>query len=298
MTLDSRHPSAYDELAGYFGPDSLTWRIGGEAVLLLGGGRAVLMQLAHPPVAAGVGRYSSYANDPWGRTGRTIDLMSQLTFGTRSQARAAARTINRLHAGVTGTLDERTGDLAAGTPYQARDPDLLLWVYATLIDTGILIYSLLVGPLPRSEQERYYQESKATTALLGLPPSLTPRTLADFEAYVAAMLASDRLALTPAARAVARQVMHMPVPIFLRPVLLATEQFTIGVLPPRLRDLYGFTWDDHRQTLLDLSAAGARLLIPLVPPLLREMPQARAAWRRLAPPAPGAPGAIRVNAQP
>ena len=95
------------------------------------------------------------------------------------------------------------------------------------------------------------------------------------------MLASDRLALTPAARAVARQVTHMPVPVFLRPVLMATEQLTIGILPPRLRDLYGYTWDDHRQTLLDLSAIGARHLMPLLPPLVREMPQARAAWRRV-----------------
>lgn len=281
MTGASRHLSAYEELVGYFGPESVTWRIAGESALLLGGGRAVLMQLAHPLVAAGVGRFSSYASDPWGRTGRTIDLMTKLTFGTRAQARAAARAINRLHAGVSGALDTAAGDLVAGTPFQARDPDLLLWVYATLVDTGILVYSLLVGPLSRSEQERYYQESKTTTALLGLPTALTPRTLTHFEAYVRDMLASDRLALTPAARAVAQQVMHMPVPIFLRPILMATEQFTIGVLPPRLRELYGFTWDDHRQTLLELSAAGARHLLPLLPPLVREMPQARAAWRRV-----------------
>lgn len=281
MTSATRHTAAYEELAGYYGPESITWRIDEEAVLLLGGGRAVLMQLAHPLVAAGVGQHSAYASDPWGRTRRTIDLMTKLTFGTRAEARAAARTINRLHMGVTGTLEKQAGDLAAGTPYEARTPDLLLWVYATLVDTGIHIYSLLVGPLSRAEQERYYQESKATTALLGLPPTRIPRTLADFEAYVRDMLASDHLAITPAAQAVARQVMHMPVPIFLRPVLMATEQFTIGVLPPRLRELYGYTWDEHRQALLELSGAGIRHLLPLLPPLVREMPQARAARRRL-----------------
>lgn len=281
MAGGARRVAIDDELAGYFGPRSLTWRISGEAALLLGGGRAVLMQLAHPLVAAGVGHHSSYASDPWGRVNRTIDLMSRLTFGTRAEARAAARTVNRLHAGVVGRLDERAGELPTGAPYQARDPELLLWVYATLVDTSIQIYSLLIGPLSRAEWELYYQESRTTTALLGLPPSLTPSTLADFETYMRDMLASERLAVTPAARAVARQVMHMPVPIVLRPVLMATEQFTIGVLPPRLRALYGYTWDEHRQTLLDLSAAGARLLIPLLPPLLRDMPQARAARRRV-----------------
>lgn len=281
MMGGTQQRATYDELAGYFGPQSLTWRISGEAALLLGGGRAVLMQLAHPLVAAGVGHHSSYASDPWGRVNRTIDLMSRLTFGTRAEAWAAARTINRLHAGVVGTLDDRAGDLLPGAPYLARDPELLLWVYATLVDTSILLYSLLVGPLVRAERERYYQESRTTTALLGLPPSLTPPTLADFETYMRDMLASDRLAITPAARAVARQVMHMPVPIVLRPVLMATEQFTIGVLPPRLRALYGYTWDEHRQALLTLTAAGARHLLPLLPPLVREMPQARAARRRV-----------------
>lgn len=281
MTGATERGAAYDELAGYYGPESVTWRIGGEAALLLGGARAVLMQLAHPLVAAGVGQHSSYASDPWGRTGRTIDLMTKMTFGTRSQARAAARTINRLHVGVTGTLDERAGDLAADTPYQARQPELLLWVYATLIDTGLVVYSLLIGPLSRAEQERYYQEARATAALLGLSPALLPATLMDFEAYMRGMLASTRLALTPAAQAVARQVMHMPVPIFLRPILMATEQFTIGILPPRLRHLYGYTWDNHRQALLELSAAGARHLIPLLPPLVRELPQARAARHRV-----------------
>ena len=270
-----------DELAGYYGPESMTWRIGSETALLLGGGRAVLMQLAHPLVAAGVGRFSSYATDPWGRAGRTIDLMTRLTFGTRSEARLAARTINRLHAGVAGSLDEPAGDLNAGTPYHARDLELLLWVLATLIDTGILVYTLLVGPLSPAERERYYQESKATTALLGLPASLMPLTLSAFHSYVRDTLESDRLSVTPAARDVARQVMHMPVPVMLRPVLMATEQFTIGILPPRLRTLYGFTWDEHRQALLDLSAASLRHLLPLLPPRVREIPQARAARHRL-----------------
>lgn len=269
------------EVAGYFGPQSITWRLGGEAAMLLGGGRAVLMQLAHPLVAAGVGRYSSYGSDPWGRVGRTIDLMQRMTFGTRAEARLAARAINRLHAHVTGTLAAPSGDLPGGTRYAARDPDLLLWVHATLVDTVLMLYPLLVAPLSQEEQQRYYDESKRLPALLGLPTTMLPATLDDFHTYMHEMLASDRLALTPEGRDVQRIVMHMPVPFVLRPLLAATEQVTIGLLPPRLRTLYGLTWDAPRQALLDLAMAGSRRLLARVPQPLREMPYARAAYRRM-----------------
>lgn len=272
--------SEWAEVMGYYGPDSLTWRLGGEAAMLLGGGRAVLMQLAHPLVAAGVGRYSSYGSDPWGRVGRTIDLMQRITFGTRTEARIAARTINRLHLHVTGTLGGAAGDLPSSTRYSAHDPDLLLWVHATLVDTILTLYPLLVSPLSRAEQERYYEESKRVPALLGLPPAAQPQTLDEFHAYIRDMLASDRLALTSEAREVQRIVLHMPVPPVLRPLLAATEQVTIGILPERVRDLYGLTWDSRRQMLLDLAMAGSRRLLVRVPQSLREMPYARAAYRR------------------
>lgn len=273
-------PSEWAEVVGYYGPDTLTWRLGGEAALLLGGGRAVLMQLAHPLVAAGVGRYSSYGTDPWGRVGRTLDLMQRITFGTRTEARIAARTINRLHIHVTGTLPHAAGDLPAGAPYAARNLDLLLWVHATLVDTMLMLYPLLVAPLSRAEQERYYEESKRVPALLGLPSASLPPTLDDFRAYMRAMLSSNQLALTPEAKDVQRIVMHMPVPFVLRPLLMATEQVTVGILPPRLREMYSFTWDSPRQRLLDLAFAGSRQLLARIPQPLRELPYARAAYRR------------------
>jgi uncharacterized protein (DUF2236 family) len=249
--------------------------------MLLGGGRAVLMQLAHPLVAAGVGEHSAYASDPWGRVTRTLMLMQRLTFGTRSDALAAARTINRLHHGVTGTLAEPAGELPSGTPYRAGDPALLLWVYATLVDTGLELYPLLVEPLTPAEQERYYQESKLTAALLGLHAQHIPERLDDFRAYMHAMLTGNTLALTQPAREVADTVMRMPAPIVLRPLLLATEQVTIGLLPPRVRELYGYSWDPRRQRLLELWAAGMRCMLPLVPPAVRALPWARAARRRV-----------------
>lgn len=270
-----------EELEGYFGARSMAWRIGRERVLVIGGGRAVLMQLAHPLVAAGVGDHSAYARDPWVRTFATLDLMQRITFGTRSEARAAARSINRLHTHVTGTLSEDAGAYAAGTPYRARQPDLLLWVYATLIDTGLYLYPLLVGPLNDDEREAYYQESKRTVVLLGLPETMLPERVADLQTYVDEMLASPELALTAEAREVARVILHMPVPFVLRPALVLGSEATAGWLPERLRALYRLSWDDRRQKLLETAETGVRALLPAVPPALRYNLWAQRAYRRV-----------------
>ncbi len=281
MAAVARGAALEDELAGYFGPESMTWRIGGELALLLGGGRAVLMQLAHPLVATGVGHHSAWSSDPWGRTFKTVELTQAIAFGTRAEARASARFINQLHMDVTGTTSQAYGSFAAGTDYQARDPTLLLWVLATLVDTALQIYPLLVGPLSPSEQEQYYQEAKRSAHLLGMPEHVAPSNLAAFRVYMREMLAGDTLAMTPEARRVARVVMHMPAPFVLRPALLGAEQITVGLLPPRIRELYGYSWDRGRQALLDAWALGTRQVYPRLPPLLRRVPAARAASRRV-----------------
>jgi uncharacterized protein (DUF2236 family) len=282
MALDARKLEDDEaERRGFLGPQTVSWRIGGERALLIGGGRAVLMQLAHPLVAAGVGQHSSYRKDPWARTFRTIELMQRLTFGTRRDALDAARTINRLHTHVRGTLDVEAGTLSSDTPYYAKQADLLLWVVATLLDTVLLLYPMLVAPLSAADQERYYQESRYSIGLLGLPAVRMPETLSAFRAYMRSMLEGDTLATTPAARQVAAITMHMPVPLPLRPAFVLGEQVTIGLLPPRLRALYGYTWDAHRQAWLSAAAASSRHLMPLVPAQLRLVPRALAAWRRV-----------------
>ena len=280
-TARSSGEAEREELEGYFGPRSMAWRIGRERMLVVGGGRAVLMQLAHPLVAAGVGGHSAYARDPWARTFATLDLMQRITFGTRGEARAASRTINRLHTHVTGTLSEDAGAYAGGTPYHARQPDLLLWVYATLIDTGLYLHPLLVGPLTDDEREAYYQESKRTVVLLGLPETMLPPRLADLQAYVDEMLAGAELALTTEAREVARVILHLPVPFVLRPALALGGEATAGWLPERLRTLYDLSWDDRRQKLLEAAELGVRALLPAVPPALRYNVWAQRAYRRV-----------------
>jgi uncharacterized protein (DUF2236 family) len=279
---DNKSPldTTLDTDLGYFGPGSVTWRIGKEYVMLLGGGRAVLMQLAHPLVATGVARHSSFLRDPWERTRRTVEFTQVMTFGTYADAHAMARTVNRLHRDVAGTLDRPLGSFAAGTRYQAQYPELLLWVFATLVDTGLTLYPLLVGPLNEAERKSYYQESKRTTVLLGLPSDMMPDTLADFEAYMRAMLTGPTLSVTPEARVLARRVLRLRLPKPAVPLQMATEQLTIGLLPPRVRALYGYAWDARREALMQAWAASTRRLLPLVPPRVRYTPWARQAFQR------------------
>jgi len=281
-----RHDTTPTEAAGYFGPESVIWRVAGEAALVLGGGRAVLLQLAHPLVAAGVGAHSAYASDPWQRFQDTLNLTQDLVFGTRAEAREAARTINRLHVHVRGALDAAAGPYAAGAGYRAQAPDLLLWVLATLIDTALQVYPLLVGPLSRAEQERYYQEERAGAILLGLPARAIPATLDAFEVYMREMLAGDVLAVTPEARRVAHAIMHFTAPFPWWPTLWPARalmcQVTIGLLPERLRAAYGLTWQPWQDACLARELAALRLALPLLPPVVRYLPQARAARRRVA----------------
>src|SRR4051794_27206464 len=143
--------------AGLFGPDSVTWQVHREGVLLLGGGAAIILQLAHPLVAAGVAQHSNYRDDPWGRLYRTLDTTTKIVFGPTHVAEEAARRLRHGHGLVRGVTDEAAGRFPAGTPYDARTPKLAMWVHATLVHVSLLVYTRYVGPLTIAEQRRYYE---------------------------------------------------------------------------------------------------------------------------------------------
>ncbi len=258
-----------------YGTGSIGWKINRESVVLLGGARAVLMQLAHPLVAMGVSAYSDYMTDPIGRAVRTFVLGEILTFGSLEKARQAARSINRKHLHVHGELPMDAGVFPKGTHFDARDPELLLWVHATLIDTWLLCYNLFIGSLTRTEQETYYQESKEVAHLLGLLPDKMPNTIYDLRQYVYDMVYSDRLVATPQARQLAYQVLFPPAPAILRPLMHLNLQLTCALLPQPIREIYGMEWNTHRQVIFDLSARGMRTIIPRLPLDLRELPITR-----------------------
>src|SRR5919108_4071395 len=99
---------------GYFRRDGVAWRVGRELAMMLGGGRALLLQVAHPLVAAGVAEHSDYREDPWKRLAGTMNAVWAVVFGTRAQADRAAARVRAMHSRVNGTLAARSGPFPAG----------------------------------------------------------------------------------------------------------------------------------------------------------------------------------------
>jgi uncharacterized protein (DUF2236 family) len=261
------------------GPGSIGWKVNRESVVLLGGSRAVLMQLAHPLIAMGVSAHSNYMVDPFGRAKRTFILGEILTFGSKEKTRQAARTINRKHLHVHGELPMDAGVFSQGTHFDARDPELLLWVHATLVDTWLLCYKLFIGPLAKAEQETYYQESKEIAHLLGLLPDKMPNTIDDLRQYVDDMVHSDVFVATPQSQQLAHQLLFPPVHPIFKPLLQLNLQITSALLPQPIRKIYGIEWSACRQVAFDLSAQGMRTIIPRLPVYLRELPITRQLMR-------------------
>ncbi len=193
---------------GIFGPQSVTWRVNREAAVFLGAGRALLLQLAHPWVAAAISEHSNTLADPIGRFHRTFGVMYAMAFGTLDQALGAARRLHRRHATVTGVLAESAGPFAAGSAYAANEVSALHWVHATLVDTALEAYNLVLPPLSDDERERYYAENRVFAALFGIQDEALPQTWKDFAAYNAAMHASGTLTVTPEARAIATKILN------------------------------------------------------------------------------------------
>lgn len=263
--------------AGWFGPGSTTWRINREAALILGGGRALILQVAHPLVGAGVEHYSRFRTDRWGRLTHTLDTMGQIIFGDAELAERGAARMRRAHARIQGTVS--VGH-AAGRPYNATDPSLVLWVWATLVDTSLVTYQRYVGRLSRVEIERYYDEQKRFAYACGVPVGTCPDTYAEFAIYFDQQLRST-LEPTPAARHVAEIALNpLGLPRSAAPILAVIAAPTIGLLPPRLRDGLGLRWSRRRDVLLQVASGTSRLLLPAVPPRLRHVRSAREAMAR------------------
>jgi uncharacterized protein (DUF2236 family) len=268
-----------DPAASVFRPDSISWRVNREGVLVLGGGRALLMQVAHPLVAAGVAAHSRFRAEPLRRLWRTLDSMLTIVFGDGAEAIAVVRRIEGVHARVRGVLDVDVGPFPRGTRYDASDPELLFWVHATLVDTALVVFERFIAPLDAGVRAAYYEESKVIARLFGIPERLVPKDMAAFERYLAAALAGDTLTIGPQGRDVAETILHPPVTPPLGALLAAARPLTVGLLPPVLRQRYGLGWSPLSERLLAATASVSRGVTPVMPGLVRFMPHARRAAR-------------------
>ena len=261
-----------------FGPDSEAWRFDREAMLLLGAGpRALLLQIAHPAVAAGVAEHSDFRADPWRRLDGTLRSFLRIIYGSTPAARAEIRRLNGLHKPIRGR------------GYDARDPALSMWVHATLVDSTIVVNDAWAGPVSRDQAARFYDETKPIARAFGVPERELPVDIDAFDAYLAeAMGPGGPVRVGKTARDLAGSILHPPLPGVLARVGLDPRLYdwtlwpSLGLLPPRIRQAYGLPWGSVERAVSGWLVRGWRSWNPLLPPSFRQMPQALAADRRVA----------------
>jgi uncharacterized protein (DUF2236 family) len=264
---------------GVVAPGGVLQRLWGDRIVLAGGPAAILLQVAHPLVAAGVAQHSDYQERPGHRLLATLDTTLAITFGDTAQARAAAARVGRRHVSVNGALDAPAGALPRGTPYDATDPRLGLWVYATLVWTALRVHELLGPGLSVAEREEYWQQSKPFARLFGVGDDLLPHRWDDFAAYVERTVAG--LVVTDSARSVFTDLMEPrlspPVP-GVGPVL---RTVTSGLLPPSLADAYRLPVTPARRRALAVLGRVTRVGWARLPLRLRQFPHVRVSRHRV-----------------
>lgn len=246
-----------------FGPESMMRRITSEPALLLGARAALLMQLAHPLVAAAVADHSRFRDDPMSRLRATLRTISTIVFGTEDQARAAAHMVNAMHATVAGRDD-------TGRAYSATDPHLLLWVYATLVHTAVGVYDGFVRRLTAAELDVFYKESKAVALLFEVPDELLPTSLVDLDAWMRDRIESGEVMVTPLARELAAPLIRI-VPWVPNGVAGHLALVVASLLPDELREGYRLPLDRPGRLTVDALGRVSRVLSPRTPPVLKSL---------------------------
>ncbi len=243
--LDEVRNSAAGPAQGIFGATSISWKVNRESALFLAAGRAALLQLAHPWVAAAIAEHSTTLADPIGRFHRTFRVMFTMVFGSLEQALAVSRRLHGRHSIIRGNLPEAVGRFAEGSSYEANDIAALRWVYATLVDSALVAYELVLPPLSGAEREQYYEESKTLAALFGIPRQDLPFRWLDFKTYFDATCESSLLAVSSDTRHMAHQLQR-GAGSWLRPPFWYTA-LTTRLLPPHLREEFGLAFGEREE---------------------------------------------------
>jgi uncharacterized protein (DUF2236 family) len=271
-----------EEVDGFFAADSMVRRLHRERLVLFSGVRALLMQACDPLAVVGFQRHSIIFDDPQLRLQRTDERMSRIYFGSREEAEETGRVVQAMHRRVRGKTPAGYGPIPKGTPYAASDPELGLWVLATLADSAVVYYERIFGALDPSDRERYWSEYRRVGELLGLPPDSMPATHSDLKAYVDGRLRDGSLWISDDRREQAvRMILDPPWSGWMRtaaiPVTETVRLISTGLLPPEIRRLFGFSWDPGREALLRSTLLQLRLGSRFWPDAVRLHPAARVA---------------------
>ncbi|HEX6324023.1 MAG TPA: oxygenase MpaB family protein [Vicinamibacterales bacterium] len=248
------------------GPGSISLRINREMIVVAGWARAILLQFAHPAIAAAVRDHSSFRGGlvpGISRLHSTVRAMLAITFGGAEEMIDAAARINTIH------------DRISGEHYSAHDPGLQRWVHATLLESIPLTYERLVAPLTAHERDQYCAEAAIMEPLLGMPAGWLPRDTAQLDTYMREQLASGAIAVTGTSRVLARALLYPPRWYLAWPVFRALQVLTIGSLPPAIREGYGFEWRARDARSFARWTGAVRTLLRLLPPFARRWPAAR-----------------------
>jgi uncharacterized protein (DUF2236 family) len=244
-------------IEGIFGAESVSWRINRESALFLGAGRAAMLQLAHPWVAAALDQHSSLLAKPIARFHNTFRVVFTMIFGTAEQAFTSARSLYRMHTKITGEVPQAVAGYEKGSQYEALHIPALKWVYATLIESAVIAYECVLPPLTAEERAQYYDDSKILAGLFGLPANALPAEWSGFEGYIAEMFESDALGVSERSRYMAQRILtgagswiHVP---------RWYQALTAEWLPKRFRDEFGFNFGPRKE-----SASRARKWLPRV----------------------------------
>jgi uncharacterized protein (DUF2236 family) len=286
---------------GFYGPGSEAWRLNREAMLLLGAGpRALLLQVAHPLVAAGVAQHSQFRADPWARLSGTLRSYLRIVYGASPAARDEIRRLHELHRAVRGDVTDPAVRGRHGARYSALDPALALWVHATLVDSTMVAYDAWLGPLAPDERARYYAETLPVGRAFGIPADRLPPDIEAFDAYLAGMLApGGPVEVGADARELAEAILNPPLgpavaaagPVLGRAAPLLDRippgaygwlfWPSIGLLPASVREGYGLPWGVRQRVVAAWLVAAWQAWRPVLPPTFRQMPQALRADRRV-----------------
>ena len=261
---------------GYFGPNSMMWKVNKEITVLFGGARALLMHAAHPLIAAGARQTSFYQRDPWNRLIRTLSLQNSVTFGTKKEADESANRINKLHEVIKGV------DPITKGYYDALDHEQLLWVHACLQVSSIYFYEKTVKKLSDKEKDAYHIENMLAAKLVLVDNKRMPQTYKELEGYVKQKSEEkDVLLLTDVAKDVKEIIVTGPVPFHIKPIWPFISFMALHTLPEEFREVYKIKHTRFHELIVKFNLGVLKIVRPFLPPFFRLIAPARWAKQRL-----------------